>query len=161
IAQSPEYVPESDFEIHPEDDDDEDPEEDHDMDGIYTRLDDEQTERHLLAGRLNMLFRDRRAHAYTRQLMETKARMSREAWISEIRELQAADRRRQTVISELLRMDHRRSTETSESRTALQGQITALQRQVIALQVQVTTLQGQQGLVGDPTQPELPEEAGG
>nr|GFD22008.1 hypothetical protein [Tanacetum cinerariifolium] len=26
---------------------------------------------------------------------------------------------------------------------------------------QVTTLQGQQGLVGDPTQPELPEKAGG
>nr|GFA09677.1 hypothetical protein [Tanacetum cinerariifolium] len=75
----------------------------------------------LLAGRLNMLFRDRRAHAYTRQLMETKARMSRETWVratdasdlvhgevmslrttvlgqmSEIRELQAADRRRQTV----------------------------------------------------------------
>nr|GFD07272.1 hypothetical protein [Tanacetum cinerariifolium] len=89
------------------------------MDEIYTRLDDEQTERQLLAGRLNMLFRDRSAHAYTRQLMETKAMMSREAWISEIRELQAADRKRQTVISELLRMDHRRSTETSESRTAL------------------------------------------
>nr|GFD62023.1 hypothetical protein [Tanacetum cinerariifolium] len=33
--------------------------------------------------------------------------------ISEIRELQAVDRRRQTVISELLRMDHMRSTETS------------------------------------------------
>nr|GFC67536.1 hypothetical protein [Tanacetum cinerariifolium] len=28
ITQSPEYVPESDFEMHPEDDDDEDPEED-------------------------------------------------------------------------------------------------------------------------------------
>nr|GFC93935.1 hypothetical protein [Tanacetum cinerariifolium] len=28
IAQSPKYVPESDFEVHPEDDDDEDPEED-------------------------------------------------------------------------------------------------------------------------------------
>nr|GFD11358.1 hypothetical protein [Tanacetum cinerariifolium] len=28
IAQSPEYIPESDFEMHPEDDDDEDPEED-------------------------------------------------------------------------------------------------------------------------------------
>nr|GFC80498.1 hypothetical protein [Tanacetum cinerariifolium] len=38
------------------------------------------TERQLLAGRLNMLFRDRRAHAYTRQLMETEARMSRESW---------------------------------------------------------------------------------
>nr|GEZ00919.1 putative reverse transcriptase domain-containing protein [Tanacetum cinerariifolium] len=98
-----------------------------------------------------------------------EARMSREAWkraidasdlvhgevislrtmvlgqIPEIRELQAADRRRQTVISELLRLEHRRSRETSESRTAadhsptgiaLQGQITALQAQVTALQAQ-------------------------
>nr|GFB76020.1 hypothetical protein [Tanacetum cinerariifolium] len=39
------------------------------------------TERQLLAGRLNMLFRDRRAHAYTRQLMETEVRISREAWV--------------------------------------------------------------------------------
>nr|GFD61321.1 hypothetical protein [Tanacetum cinerariifolium] len=59
---------------------------------------------------------------------------------------------------------HRRSTETSESRTALQGHITTLQGQVTALQTQVATLQGQQGqqrLAGDPTQPEPPEEAGG
>nr|GFD61085.1 hypothetical protein [Tanacetum cinerariifolium] len=66
------------------------------------------------------------AHAHTCLLMEAEARMSREAWtraidasdlihgevmslcttmlgqIPEIRELQAADRRRQTVISELL-----------------------------------------------------------
>nr|GFD40589.1 hypothetical protein [Tanacetum cinerariifolium] len=34
----------------------------------------------LLAGRLNMLFRDRRAHAHTRLLMEAEARMSEEAW---------------------------------------------------------------------------------
>nr|GEZ46854.1 retrovirus-related Pol polyprotein from transposon TNT 1-94 [Tanacetum cinerariifolium] len=149
-----------------------------DTDEIYMRLDDEQTERQLLAGRLNMLFRDIRAHAYTRHLMETEARMSREAWVratdasdlvhgkvmslcttvlgqmSEIRELQAADRRRQTVILELMRIDHRRSTEITELRTALQGQVTALQ-------AHVTTLQGQQGLVGGPTQPKLPEEAGG
>nr|GFB74198.1 hypothetical protein [Tanacetum cinerariifolium] len=121
-----------------------------DTDEIYMRLDDEQTERQLLAGRLNMLFRDRRAHAYTRHLMETEARMSREAWVratdasdlvhgdvmslrttvlgqmSEIKELQAADRRRQTVISELLRIDHMRSIEISELRTALHGQVTAL-----------------------------------
>nr|GFC19488.1 hypothetical protein [Tanacetum cinerariifolium] len=132
-----------------------------------------------------MLFRDRHAHAYTRQLMETEARMSKEALVratdaidlvhgevmslrttvlgqmSEIRELQVADRMRQIVISKLLRIDHRRSTETSELRTALQGQVTALQRQVTALHAQVTTLQGQQGLVVDPTQPELPEETGG
>nr|GEW19129.1 putative reverse transcriptase domain-containing protein [Tanacetum cinerariifolium] len=111
------------------------------------------TEQQLLAGRLNMLFRDRRAHAYARQLMETEARMSREGWVratdasdlahgevmslrtivlgqmSEIRELQAAHRRRQTVISELLRIDHRRSTEISKLRTALQGQVTSLQGQ--------------------------------
>nr|GFB84082.1 hypothetical protein [Tanacetum cinerariifolium] len=88
----------------------------------------------------------RRAHTYTRHLMETEARISREAWVrstdasdlvrgevmslctnvlgqmTEIRELHAADRRRQTVISELLRTDHRRSTEITELRTALQGQ---------------------------------------
>nr|GEX53715.1 hypothetical protein [Tanacetum cinerariifolium] len=107
-----------------------------------------------------------------------RERMSREAWVratnasdlvhgevmslrttvlgqmSEIRELQAADRRRQTVILELLWIDHRRSTEITELRTALQGQVTAWQ-------AHVTTLQGQQGLAGGPTQPELPEEASG
>nr|GFC08615.1 hypothetical protein [Tanacetum cinerariifolium] len=116
------------------------------------------TERQLLAGWLNMLFRDRRTHAYTRHLMKTEARISREAWVratdasdlvygevmslrttvlgqmSEIGELQTADRRRQTVILELLRIDHRRSTEILELRTALQGQVTVLQGQVTALQ---------------------------
>nr|GEY21202.1 putative reverse transcriptase domain-containing protein [Tanacetum cinerariifolium] len=115
---------------------------------------------------------------------ETKARMSREAWVrstdasdlvrgevmslrttvlgqmTEIMELHAADRRRQTVVSELLRTDHRRSTKITELRTALQGQVTALQGQVTALQAQVIALQGQQGLAGGPTQLELPEEAG-
>nr|GFA18881.1 hypothetical protein [Tanacetum cinerariifolium] len=80
--------------------------------------------------------------------------------MAEIKELHTADRRRQNVISELLRTDHRRSTEIIELRTALQGQVTALQGQVIALQAQVTELQGQQGLAGGPAQPELPEEAG-
>ncbi|GKD57241.1 hypothetical protein Tco_1290628, partial [Tanacetum coccineum] len=50
-----------------------------DTDKIYTRLDDEQSQGHLLAGRLNMLFRDKRAHAYTRHQIETEARLSREA----------------------------------------------------------------------------------
>nr|GFD39019.1 hypothetical protein [Tanacetum cinerariifolium] len=90
------------------------------MDEIYTRLDDEQTERQLLAGRLNVLFKDRRAHVYTRQLMETDAKMSREAWV--------------------------RATDASD---------------LVHGEAQVTTLQGQQGLARDPTQPELPEEAGG
>nr|GEX64383.1 hypothetical protein [Tanacetum cinerariifolium] len=149
-----------------------------DMNQIYMRLDDEQTKRQLLAGQLNMLFRDRCAHAYTRHLMETEARMSQETWVRatdasdlvrgkvmslrttvlgqmlEIRELQATDHRRQTVISELLRINHRRSTEITELRTALQVQVTSLQ-------AQVTELQGHQGLAGGPTQPKLPEEASG
>nr|GFC24765.1 hypothetical protein [Tanacetum cinerariifolium] len=81
--------------------------------------------------------------------------------MSEIRELQAADRKRQTMISELMRIDHRRSTEILELRTALHGQVIALQGQVTALQAHVTTLQGQQGLAGSPTRSGLPEEAGG
>ncbi|GKC46463.1 hypothetical protein Tco_1064185 [Tanacetum coccineum] len=51
-----------------------------DTDEIYTRLDDEQTERQLMTGRLNMLYRDRHAHACTCLLMEREAKMSREAW---------------------------------------------------------------------------------
>nr|GEW85238.1 hypothetical protein [Tanacetum cinerariifolium] len=114
-------------------------------DKIVETLQGAPTERQLLAGWLNMLFRDRRAHTYTCHLMETEARMSREAWVrstdvsdlvrdevmslrttilgqmTEIRELHAADRRRQTMISEMLRADHKRSTEIIELRIALQG----------------------------------------
>ncbi|GJV03679.1 hypothetical protein Tco_1337248 [Tanacetum coccineum] len=43
---------------------------------IYGRLDDAQDDSLLMNGRLNMLFRDRRAHARTARLMETKARLS-------------------------------------------------------------------------------------
>ncbi|GJZ42792.1 hypothetical protein Tco_0590047 [Tanacetum coccineum] len=50
-----------------------------DIDEIYVRLDDEQTERHLMAGRLNMLYRDKRAHARTTLLVKREARMYREA----------------------------------------------------------------------------------
>ncbi|GKB66946.1 reverse transcriptase domain-containing protein, partial [Tanacetum coccineum] len=97
-----------------------------DTNEIYVRLDDEQTERQLMAGRLNMLYRDRHAHARTALLMKREARMSREAWgrsidasdlarsevmslrttvlgqQAVITELQAADRRRQASITKLL-----------------------------------------------------------
>ncbi|GJR28701.1 hypothetical protein Tco_1104933 [Tanacetum coccineum] len=46
-----------------------------DIDEIYTRLDDEQIERQLMAGQLNMLYRDRRVHARTARLMEAEARI--------------------------------------------------------------------------------------
>ncbi|GJY93352.1 hypothetical protein Tco_0509134 [Tanacetum coccineum] len=137
---------------------------------IYTRLDDEKSQRQLLAGQLNMLFSDRRAHAYTRHQMETEARLSREAWrrsmdasdlargevmslrttvlgqMSEIRELHAADRRRQTMISEMLKADQRRSTEMRELRTidhTRQRQLIQTLTVMQLLQGHVTTLHGQ------------------
>ncbi|GJW43160.1 hypothetical protein Tco_0071959 [Tanacetum coccineum] len=51
-----------------------------DTDEIYMRLDDEQTKRQLMASQLNMLYRDRRAHARKGLLMEREARISRKAW---------------------------------------------------------------------------------
>ncbi|GKC44358.1 hypothetical protein Tco_1062080, partial [Tanacetum coccineum] len=67
-----------------------------DTDEIYVRLDDEQTERQLMAGQLNMLYRDRRVHARTTLLMEREARMSREAWR---RSMNASDLARSEVMS--------------------------------------------------------------
>ncbi|GJU30190.1 hypothetical protein Tco_1173779 [Tanacetum coccineum] len=48
--------------------------------GITDTWNEMLTERHLMAGRLNMLYRDRRAYARTSLLMERKARVSQEAW---------------------------------------------------------------------------------
>ncbi|GJX79629.1 hypothetical protein Tco_0327778 [Tanacetum coccineum] len=50
-----------------------------DTDEIYGRLDDAQDDRSLMSGQLNMLRRHRRAHACTVRLMESEARLSREA----------------------------------------------------------------------------------
>ncbi|GKC98352.1 hypothetical protein Tco_1168627 [Tanacetum coccineum] len=130
-------------------------------------------ERDLLAGRLNMLFRDRHAHARTARLMETEARMSREAsgqsmdasdlacaevmslrttvlaQLSQIRELQSADRMRQTMITEMLAADHKR-----------QKQLTEALKLIKRLQTQMTEFERQQGPAKRPTQSELPKEAG-
>nr|GEW85524.1 putative reverse transcriptase domain-containing protein [Tanacetum cinerariifolium] len=52
-----------------------------DTDEIYGRLDDAQDDRLLMSGQLNMLCRDRRAHARIARLMESEARLSCEAWV--------------------------------------------------------------------------------
>ncbi|GKE81639.1 hypothetical protein Tco_1551639, partial [Tanacetum coccineum] len=56
---------------------------------IYVRLDDEQTERQLMDGRLNMLYRDRRAHACTALLMKREARMRQAQFIEALKMLKA------------------------------------------------------------------------
>ncbi|GJX55803.1 hypothetical protein Tco_0285700 [Tanacetum coccineum] len=73
----------------------------------------------------------------------------------EIRELHAADRRRQAVTSEMLKADHKRSAEIRELRTADRTR----QQQLIQTLRVMQSLQGQ-GPAGGPAQPELPEEAG-
>ncbi|GKB09178.1 hypothetical protein Tco_0837490 [Tanacetum coccineum] len=144
-----------------------------DTDDIYTRLDDEQTERQLMAGRLNMLYRDRRAHARTARLMEAEAKMSQEDWgrcidasdlarskvmalrtqvvakQAVITELQAADRRRQEAITKMLAADQRRQAQFIEALKLLKR-----------LQTQMTEFETQQGPAKGPTQPDAPEEAG-
>ncbi|GKE91196.1 hypothetical protein Tco_1572291, partial [Tanacetum coccineum] len=125
-----------------------------DMNEVYTRLDNEQSQRQLLAGRLNMLFREAWGQSMDASDLVRADVMSLRttvlAQMSEIRELHDADRRRQDVISEMLKADQRRSVEMRELRTADHTRQQHL----------IQTLTGQQGPAGGPAQPELPEEAG-
>ncbi|GKF02638.1 hypothetical protein Tco_0029561 [Tanacetum coccineum] len=114
---------------------------------VYTRLDDEQTKRQLLAGRLNMLFRDRYAHARTARLMETEARMSREAWGCS---MDASDLAHAEVMS-------LRTTVLAQQR---QKYFTEALKLMNGLQTQMAKLQRQQGPANGPAQPEPLEEAG-
>ncbi|GJV34382.1 hypothetical protein Tco_1394782 [Tanacetum coccineum] len=125
-----------------------------DIDEIYTRLDDEQSERQLMAGRLNMLYRYRRAHARTARLMEAEARMSQEAWgrsidASDLARAEAADRRRQAAITEMLAADRRRQKQFIEALKLLKR-----------LKTQMTEFERQQGPTKGPAQLDALEEAG-
>nr|GEU61670.1 integrase, catalytic region, zinc finger, CCHC-type, peptidase aspartic, catalytic [Tanacetum cinerariifolium] len=144
IAQSPEYVPESDFEAHPEDDDDEDPEEDpvdypadggddgdneeessedDEDDDMDVKANEEEEEEHPAPAdsRLDIALGPRyeveesSSAAAARPTGGFRADYGFVATV--VREIM-----RQTVISELLSINHRRSTEILELRTALQGQ---------------------------------------
>ncbi|GJZ22406.1 hypothetical protein Tco_0559445 [Tanacetum coccineum] len=75
-----------------------------DTDKIYTRLDDELTERQLMADRLNMLYRE--VISLHTQVVAQQA---------VIIELQAADHRRQSAITEMLAADHRRQAQFIEA----------------------------------------------
>ncbi|GJZ56273.1 hypothetical protein Tco_0611466 [Tanacetum coccineum] len=89
-----------------------------DTNEIYGRLDDAQDDRSLISGQLNMLHKDRRAHACTARLMESEARLSREAWVqsmdasdtacSEVRALQTTVLAQQSETGDLRATDRRR-----------------------------------------------------
>ncbi|GJR72011.1 hypothetical protein Tco_0084376 [Tanacetum coccineum] len=112
-----------------------------DTDEIYVRLDDTQDDRSLMSGRLNMLYRDRRAHARTARLMETEARLSREAWVQsmdasdtthfEVRALRTTVLAQQAEIGALRAADRTRQAQLVETLTLM------------------STLQTQEGLVNE------------
>nr|GEZ62019.1 hypothetical protein [Tanacetum cinerariifolium] len=53
----------------------------HDTYEIYGRLDDAHDDILLMSGQLNMLHKDRHAHACTTRLIESESRLSHEAWV--------------------------------------------------------------------------------
>ncbi|GJT96656.1 hypothetical protein Tco_1092174 [Tanacetum coccineum] len=123
-----------------------------DTNEIYRRLDDAQDDRSLMSGRLNMLYRDRRAHARTARLMETEARLSREASStthSKVTALRTTVLAQQAEIAGLRAADRTRQVQLVETLTLIR-----------TLQTQVTVLQTQQGLASFPAQPDVPEDAG-
>ncbi|GJU14934.1 hypothetical protein Tco_1142900 [Tanacetum coccineum] len=107
-----------------------------DTNEIYGRLDDAQDDRLLMSGRLNMLHRDRRAHARTVRLMETEARLSRKAWVQL---MDASD------IACFKMM-------------ALRTIVLEQQKEIAGLRA-VIALQRQQGPTSGPAQPDVSEEA--
>ncbi|GJW24627.1 putative reverse transcriptase domain-containing protein [Tanacetum coccineum] len=125
---------------------------------IYVRLGEAQDERSLMSGRLNLLQRDRRAHAHTALLMEREARLSREAWG---RSMDASDLARSEVMALRTQVVAQQS-EIAALRAAdraRQAQLVETLRLMSTLQTQVTALQGQLGPASGPAQPEIPEEA--
>ncbi|GJS29983.1 hypothetical protein Tco_0490603 [Tanacetum coccineum] len=82
------------------------------------------------------------------------------AQMSAIIELQSADHSRRRAISDLLETDRGRREEMRELRVPDAYSDLKAADYPWTLMRQVTALQGQQGPVGGPAQPELPEEAG-
>ncbi|GKD16546.1 hypothetical protein Tco_1205704 [Tanacetum coccineum] len=113
-----------------------------DTDEIYGRLNEVQDDRSLMSAQLNILRRDRRAHAHTALLMEREARLSREAWRwsmdasdiarSEVMALRTTVLPQQVEIVALRTANHTRQSQLVETLrlvSSLQTQVTALQRQ--------------------------------
>nr|GEV28744.1 hypothetical protein [Tanacetum cinerariifolium] len=116
------------------------------------------TARLVMTGQLNLLRKDRRFHARTTRLIESKARISREAWAqsmdtsdtahSEVRSLRTIVLAQLIEIRDLRAADRIRRAQLVEALTLLR-----------TLQTQMVALQSQQRPARDPTHPDVPEEA--
>nr|GEV79964.1 hypothetical protein [Tanacetum cinerariifolium] len=112
---------------------------------MYGMMEEAQDDRSQLRGRVNLLYRDRPVHRHLAVMVEREARMAREAWglsmdasdnarldVMSLRttlvaqhvmilDLQAADRRRQGAIKELLAADHKRQVQLTKELRLLKG----------------------------------------
>ncbi|GJT62668.1 putative reverse transcriptase domain-containing protein, partial [Tanacetum coccineum] len=112
-----------------------------------------------MSGQLNMLRRDRHAHACTARLMETEAGLSRDAWVqsmdasdtarSKVRALWTTVLAQQNQIRELRAAGRMRQTQLIKALTLMR-----------TLQTYVTALQSQQGPASGLARPKIPEDAG-
>ncbi|GKE37913.1 hypothetical protein Tco_1461318 [Tanacetum coccineum] len=116
-----------------------------DIDEIYVRLDDKQTEQQLMAEAWERSM-DASNLARSEVMSLRTTVLGQQAVITE---LQAADRKRQAAITELLAADHRRQAQFIEALKLLKR-----------LQTQMTEFQRQQGPAKSLAQPDAPGEAG-
>nr|GEW67881.1 putative reverse transcriptase domain-containing protein [Tanacetum cinerariifolium] len=123
------------------------------IDKIYRRLDDTHDYRLLMSSQLNMLHRDRRAHAHTTRLIESEAKLSRETWVQsmdasdttrgEVMSLRTTVLAQQTEIVGMRAADHTRQIQLVKALTLLK-----------TLQIEMAALQRQQGPTRGPPHPE-------
>nr|GEX69769.1 hypothetical protein [Tanacetum cinerariifolium] len=130
-----------------------------DTDEIYVRLDDAQDDRALICGRVNMLYRDSRDYARTSRLIETEARLSRQAWVQS---MDASDLARSKVMALHTQVVAHRSeiVELRAANRSRQTQFIETLRLLKTLQTQMVEFQRQQRSAKGPAQPDAPEEAG-
>ncbi|GJY39611.1 putative reverse transcriptase domain-containing protein [Tanacetum coccineum] len=105
---------------------------DRDTDEIYVRFEDAQDDRALLRGQVNMLRRDRQYHLHTAMLVESEARVAREAWEQSMGCSRAELK---------LRFMNTRISSLEAHVTTLISQTTSLQTQLIAALGRIDTLE--------------------
>ncbi|GJT84232.1 hypothetical protein Tco_1058574 [Tanacetum coccineum] len=131
-----------------------------DTQDIYGVIEDTQGRQTQIYQRVETLVDDSQYHYETARLLDQDALVSREAWG---RSVEAADRRSQTVTSEMLQVDHMRQAEIAALQTfdrTRQEQLVQTLTLMQSLQGHMIALQGEQGPSGGPAQPVAPEEAG-
>ncbi|GJY96856.1 putative reverse transcriptase domain-containing protein [Tanacetum coccineum] len=124
-----------------------------DMDEIYVRFEDSQDDRALLRGQVNMLRRDRHYHLNTAMLVESEARVSREAWAQSMGCSRVVHDELQAYQTHAQIQDTRISL-LEALVTILVSQTTSLQTQLIAALGRIDTLEA-----GEPAHTDDPEDA--